>query len=93
MSTSAVLVRNSNVERPFRRRAALCAVLGLLSIFLFSGCEHGGSHGISPGYRAPYRPGGYYMGRAPHGYSRGIQHGFPRSGFGHGGYRGGGLRH
>ena len=36
------------------------------------------------GYPGPYRSGGYYYGGIHRGYSYGIQHGFGRSGFGHG---------
>lgn len=71
------------------RQRAFYAFLAMTALVILAGCVSDGYHGGSYGYRGPYHSGGYYGGGF-HGGGYGIQHGFGRSGFGHGG---GGGRH
>ena len=84
MKNSELLDRHSGAETGHKRPRARYPFLAMTAILVFAGCAYDGSYRGSSGYPGPYRSGGYYYGGIHRGYSYGIQHGFGRSGFGHG---------
>ncbi len=93
MKNPALLDGYSRAETGSKRRRALCAFLGMTVIVVLASCAYDGSYGGSYSYPGPYQSRGYYYGGIHRGYSYGIQHGFGRTGFGHGSFGGGGRRH